>query len=153
MSFEGDLIKLASEQVGIKEETGHNDGPSLFKITGGRPEPWCAHFVAWLFRTSNKPIPDDVTPTKTRANPLASVSYMERIFKDHDWLYREPKVGDVVFFANRGASDRGPGRHVGIVERVEGNEIHTIEGNLSNSVRRTKHKLDSPRITGFGRMP
>ncbi|MBL0320570.1 MAG: CHAP domain-containing protein [Alphaproteobacteria bacterium] len=153
MSFTDDLLKIASDQVGIKEQTGHNDGQSVFVFTGGRSEAWCAHFVVWCYRTAGKPIPGDVVPSVKKANPLASVSFLESIFKDHEWHYREPKVGDVVFFKTRGASDRGPGRHTGIVERVEGTVIHTIEGNLSDSVRRTKHKLDDPRITGFGRMP
>jgi hypothetical protein len=153
MSFIGNLLKFASEQVGIKEETGHNDGQSLFPITGGREEPWCAHFVAWVFRSIKNPLPGDITPNKKIANPLANVSYMEGVFKDHGWFYIEPKPGDVVFFSTRGASDRGLGRHVGIVERIEGTENFTIEGNLSNSVRRSRHAINNSRITGYGRVP
>ena len=155
MSFVDDLLSLAAKQVGLKEETGRNDGQSIFPFTGGRKEPWCAHFVAWCYRTAGKAIPDDIVPSLKQHNPLASVSHMERVFNDHDWHYREPKPGDVVFFASRGGSDRGPGRHCGIVESVDSKTeiVTTIEGNLSNAVRRTKHKLSDPRITGFGRLP
>lgn len=155
MTFVETLLEFARNQVGIKEATGNNDGTAIAIFTGGRKEPWCAHFVAWCYRTAGKPIPGDIVPTETKANPLASVSHMERVFKDLEWLYREPKVGDVVFFKSRGGSDSGPGRHVGLVESIDvkTGSITTIEGNLSNAVKRTIHKLDNPRISGFGRLP
>jgi len=57
------------------------------------------------------------------------------------------KPGDIIFFDwdGDGISD-----HVGIVECVEGEFIHTIEGNTSDSVARRSYRLDSGRIMGFG---
>lgn len=147
------LLDIARKQLGVKEETGNNDGEPSRRYAGGRKEPWCAHFVAWLYRNVNSGIPGDIIPTEKQHNPLASVTFMEQVFKDHDWHYREPKPGDVVFFATRGQSDAGRGRHCGIVEMVDSKHFSTIEGNLSNSVRRVTHSLDSLRVTGFGRMP
>ena len=68
------LIDIARKQVGVKEDTGNNDGEPSRRYAGGRQEPWCAHFVAWLYRNANLRIPDDKIPTETQHNPLASVS-------------------------------------------------------------------------------
>jgi hypothetical protein len=147
------LLQIARNQVGVKEETGNNDGEPVKRYAGGRQEPWCAHFVVWCYRNVGLKIPDDMLPTEKQHNPLASVSHLERVFKEHEWFYRQPMPGDIVFFATRGQSDKGPGRHCGIVEMVDKKTFSTIEGNLSNAVRRKTHSLESPDVTGFGRMP
>lgn len=152
----GSAVNIALSQYGKKEATGNNDGKDVAKFTGGRQEPWCAHFVAWVFRTAGKPIPGDVVPTPTRANPLASVTFMENVFRKNGWLVSEPQAGDVVFFASRGGSDAGAGRHVGIVESVDPVKgiINTIEGNLSNKVAKASHLFrNNPNISSFGRRP
>lgn len=148
------LLQIARNQIGVKEETGNNDGEPVKRYAGNRSEPWCAHFVAWCYRNVGLKIPDDKIPSESQHNPLASVSHLERIFKEHEWFYRSPEPGDIVFFQTRGQSDKGPGRHCGIVEMVDNKLglVSTIEGNLSNAVRRKTHKLGSPDITGYGRM-
>lgn len=147
------LLDVARKQIGVKEDTGNNDGEPTKRYAGGRQEPWCAHFVAWIFRNVGLKIPDDKIPTETQHNPLASVTHMERMFIEHEWVYMAPKPGDVVFFKSRGQSDLGPGRHCGIVEMVDSKTFSTIEGNLSNAVRRKTHSIDSPQVSCFGRMP
>jgi hypothetical protein len=147
-----EVVKLANQYVGLKETTGNNDGP-IEIFTGGRKEPWCAHFSVHLYRSVGLAIPGDVVPDVKTGNPLASVSFLERVFKEHDWFYREPKPGDIIFFFTRGLSDSGPGRHCGIVESVSKDLVYTIEGNLSNKVGKMTYKLDNPRISGYGRLP
>jgi hypothetical protein len=58
-----------------------------------------------------------------------------------------PAPGDIIFFdwEQDGHSD-----HVGIVESVEGDVVHTVEGNTSNSVARRSYRLDSNSICGWG---
>lgn len=58
-----------------------------------------------------------------------------------------PLPGDIVFFDwnHNGGLD-----HVGIVEKVSGEYIYTIEGNSSNRVARRKYKLTSKDINGYG---
>lgn len=147
-------IAIALNEIGVKEEPkGSNTGPRIDLYTGGRAEPYCAHFVSWCFREAGKDLPGDVPPTKKRANPLASVAHMERVFGEHGWLVREPQPGDVVFYANRGLSDRGPGRHVGLVISVDQKSITTVEANWSDAVvKRIVSRLD-PRIVQYGRRP
>jgi len=148
------VVELALSHVGVRETPkGSNSGPVVDTFTGGRPEPWCAHFVAKVFRDCGRTIPGDVVPTPKRANPLASVSHLERVIAEHGWAVREPQVGDIVFYKTRGKSDAGPGRHVGIVVAVNATHFETAEGNWGDVVaHRTVSRAD-PTISGFGRVP
>lgn len=139
-------LDVARSQVGVREATGRNDGLPANRYSNGRREPWCANFVAWSFRQAGTPLPGN-------QRSLASVQYMEDQMKANGMFHRgTPQPGDIIFFANRGGSDAGRGRHVGIVERVENGRVHTIEGNSSNSVRRRSYDLNNPRISGYGRV-
>ena len=40
--------------------------------------------------------------------------------------------------------------HVGIVERVEGNKIYTVEGNSDDAVKRNNYNINDRSIYGFG---
>lgn len=78
--------------------------------------------------------------------------------QDWNWLKNagrivsEPQRGDLIFFRNLS--------HIGIIENVEGNTIHTIEGNTSNAselvtnggcVARKTYSKTSSAIYGFAR--
>lgn len=147
------LLSLAKQQIGLKEATGKNDG-EIEKFTGGRQEPWCAHFVAWLFREVGLPLPTDRIPSNTPNgyNPLASVTNMKKVFQKHGWMVEGPVEGGVVFFSKRGQSDAGPGRHVGVIESVEADCFYTIEGNWGNAVKRVKRRNSDKSIWGFGKV-
>lgn len=149
-----ELIKLALAQVGKREDPkGSNRGVDVQPYTGGRAEPWCAHFVAWLFRQTGRPLPGDKEPTPKQHNPLASVTETERMFRDHGWIVREPQAGGVVFYTDRGRSDRGPGRHIGFVTKVGLDSFETVEGNWGDRVCHRVVKRSDPKIAGFGFRP
>ena len=141
-------LDIARSQIGVREATGNNDGVPSERYAGGRREPWCADFVSWSFRQAGRPLPGN-------QRSLAGVQYMEDQMKHAGAWFprgsRQPQPGDVIFFANRGGSDGGTGRHVGIVERVENGRVYTVEGNASNSVKRNSYPLDLARISGYGR--
>lgn len=144
-SVGGSALAHARSQLGVRERTNRNDGVPATRYSGGRREPWCANFVAWAHRKAGKPLPGN-------QRSLASVQYMEDQMKRAGKFHRgTPKPGDIIFFANRGGSDRGRGRHVGIVERVANGRVHTIEGNSGHRVRRRSYPLNAARITGYGR--
>jgi len=150
-------LDYAISKIGVREATGNNDGPDVDVFTGGRREPWCAHFVAWCFRAAGTPLPGDVSPTVKRANPIASVATMERYLlkRGLSGKYDQPHAGWPIFFKSRVASDPGRGRHVGIVERYDADTetVHTIEGNTGNGVRRRAYHVDDARIAGYGVWP
>lgn len=69
------------------------------------------------------------------------------------WLGRQkPKVGDIVTFDWQGHST-GWADHIGIVEKVNGNMITTIEGNTGRplAVRRKSYPWNSNVIKGYAR--
>lgn len=150
------VLAIARAQLdeGVAESDGENMGEPSRRYMGGRCEPWCAWFVAYCFREAGAPLPGD-WPPDGRANPLASVAFMERLFGEHGWLVQKPMRGDVVFFVSRDGSDSGPGRHVGLVERVALTTIDVLSGNTGDAVRRTTYRaLTLPqRVTSYGRRP
>ena len=58
-----------------------------------------------------------------------------------------PVPGDIIFFD---WEQDGTADHVGIVEYVEGDVVHTVEGNRGNSVKRCSYRLSNAQIYGFG---
>ena len=159
-------LAAAQSQIGVLEKTGHNDGHPferyVLEINPSRRQfvPWCAYFVVWCHKVAGIEIPGN-------GWKLGSVDYLEGQARLHGVFARAdhvnklrklaiatklPEPGDVVFFGDRGDSDKaGRGRHCGIVEFVRKDKVYTIEGNKSNSVKRGSYRLDDARITGYGR--
>jgi len=140
-------LAAAQSQVGVREASGNNDGLPSQRYANGRREPWCADFVSWCFRQTGQPLPGN-------QRSLASVQHMEDQMKKAGKFLPsgagQPKPGDIIFFKNR-SSGGGSGRHVGIVEKVEGGKVYTIEGNSSNRVARRSYAVGNGRISGYGR--
>ena len=71
----------------------------------------------------------------------------------------EPQAGDVILFRNNNGTawdtaspDQYYSSHIGMIEKVEGNTIHTIEGNAgSDYVTRKTYSKDSSIINGYYR--
>ena len=60
------------------------------------------------------------------------------------------KHGDIIFFDWADSND-GQADHVGIVEKVEGSTIYTIEGNASTDICKQKeYNINSNVILGYG---
>lgn len=148
-------VDVALSQLGVVEATGNNDGIPAERYNRGDKLPWCAAFCLWCNAAS-----DDVKVAGSVAEfyRMRAVSEFEAEMKRRGWWFpvdgkRVPVRNDFVFYVGRGASDSGPGRHMGIVERADGNMIHTIEGNLGNRVARASHPVRSPKITGYAHAP
>lgn len=142
----GAIVRLARAQVGLREiPVGSNGGPEISKFSGGRPESWCAHFVAWVFRNAGHPLPFDQEPTPNRAVPLASVSFFMQMAKDQGRFLPPgsvPKPGYVIFYPS----------HTGIVVGFDGSRdrVETVEGNFSDKVVNTTVPRTSSSIKGYG---
>ena len=149
------LCVLAELCVGEKESPPKsNRGPEVDVYTGGRAEPWCALWVAYIFRVCGMALPGDVEPTPKRANPLASVTHMEARLKKAGWLltsHQKPKPGDIVFYKTREGSDPGTGRHVGLVTEVFADGYASVEGNWGDCVAKRHVKFSDSRIANYGR--
>lgn len=166
-----DALVVASECLGKGETGGNNSGPFVEMLHGldydGNTDDdgaWCAAFVGYCFLTAA--LNDDTPLTFTRSGGA------KRLFKnisnagecvlvsDLDGDARTTAIrdfgvlpGDVICF-HRGKPGSWMG-HIGIVERLDGGVVHTIEGNVGtypSKVRRFRRGLDNPNLIGFARV-
>lgn len=106
---------------------------------------WCDMFVDWLFVQNfghEKAI--ELLCQKERSSGAGcpnSANYYRAMGKFHT---DNPQPADQIFIGN------GKADHTGIVEKVVGDEVHTIEGNADDCVGRHVYKLNSSKIYGYG---
>ena len=116
---------------------------------------WCDIFVDWCFIECfgyEKALKMLYQPEKSVG---AGCKYSANYYRAHNAFYRQPQVGDQVFFG-----DYGNEGHTGIVVNVNGNIITTVEGNTSggygvesngDGVYLKKYNISTQYIPGFGR--
>ena len=118
---------------------------------------WCAVFVDWCFvRAFGLEVALKMTG-QSLGGYGAGCAESVRYYKAMGRFYRyNPKPGDQIFFAD----GRGGMAHTGLVERVSGGTVYTIEGNTSGAsgvvangggVCRKSYPLSYSRIAGYGR--
>jgi hypothetical protein len=135
---DGSMIGIAETQLG---NIGGEPYWSWYGFSS-RVE-WCACFVSWCAEQCGF-LESGVLPK------FSSCEVGIGWFKDREqWRERgyTPAPGDLIFFDWEGD---GVSDHVGIVEKAEGNTVHTIEGNTSDSVARRSYALGSVKIMGYG---
>ncbi len=141
-----EIIKRAEAEVGTKESpAGSNDVKYNTWYYGrhvsGSAYPWCMVFMSWLFRDAN------LFPKS------ASCANTGSWFKSKGQWHGSPQPGDLIFF-KYGTNSRWT-NHVGLVVKVEGSKIYTIEGNTSKTSDdnggAVMHRVRSSNIVGFGR--
>jgi hypothetical protein len=123
-------MKIALGEIGVKETPANsNRGKevesylSSVGLSGGNA--WCMAFVYWCV--------DEAAKAKGVANPLFKTGGVLRQSRERSYLSSQtPKVGSIFIM------DYGNGfGHTGFVERIEGNTLHTIEGNTDSAGSRT----------------
>ena len=153
------IVNLALAEVGT--EGGRASGDDKYieyynKITGASFDedttPWCAIFVTYIYRIAGVPTtlaPNFASCTTMRDTFLKKKGY----WKTHTGY--TPKAGDMIFF-DWDAS--GNCDHVGIVEKVTGSKVYTIEGNSQGGyktygVRHKSYTRTTSYIAGYGAIP
>lgn len=132
-----ELIAVAASQVGIKEETGNNDGKAILKfqkaagLKSGMA--WCAAFTTWCHNACDIPNPESGRAANWFTTNLVYKKGFKRI---------------VPFTVRRGqvAAETNGTRisHISIIEeRINKTHLYTIGGNESNAVRRQLKRFDS----------
>lgn len=148
------VLEIARGEIGYRE-SGTNwtkyakdlDSVHYFNYNKQNVE-WCSTFINWCIWkacTSDSAMGRKwdalyFTYEPSRDNCACGVKYWKGYFRSHGALKSSPKAGDVAFI--------GSG-HVGLVEKVNGSKITTIEGNHGNKVARVSRSLSE--CTGFGR--
>lgn len=107
---------------------------------------WCATFVSWCA--------DQAGILNTAIPKFQSCDAGVKWFKDKnqfDYVSRYgggglPARGKIIFFCKGNKNDS---THVGIVTKVEGNKVYTVEGNTSNTVKERSYDTNNSRILGY----
>lgn len=163
-------LAVAITKIGERESGGKNQGPivtwSVERFTRHRPEEpydgkegwaaWCAGFVGRCLIEAGALIPWWSLLCTTLWERLeARQKGGEVVLTLWQPGAELPKPGDLVFFGP--SADKL--RHVGLVERVEGLTLHTVEGNTSatsggpcDCVARRAHDLITSDVRAFARL-
>ncbi|GAA1584073.1 hypothetical protein GCM10009678_78440 [Actinomadura kijaniata] len=142
------LLEVAKGQLGYTEKS---DGYTKFgdwyaeNVDGDNDEyfktaPWCDMFLAWAA---------DKAGVADEAGQFASTILHAKWFDEQDAFGDDPEPGALVFFDWNGSNDIDQIDHVGIVEKVVGKKIHTIEAN-ADGYKLTRKVRSMDQIVGFG---
>ena len=116
---------------------------------------WCDVFVDWLFyKAFGKEVGQKI---QCQTGDLgAGCKFSAQYYKKQGRLFKTPKAGDQIFFANSGEDPY----HTGLVTNVVSNKVYTIEGNTSSSsgvvanggcVSKKCYSVNYGKIYGYGR--
>lgn len=164
--YVADVLRIAAGEVGYHEKnspenldakTASNDGDGNYTkyqrdlyaagyYNGNKSGyAWCDVFVDWCIWTASGKNAEHAQYVECQTGDLgAGCYYSAGYYKDAGRFYSsDPLPGDQVFF--------GDYEHTGLVERVEGGKIYTIEGNSGNAVCRHVYSIGSDYIDGYGR--
>ena len=120
------IIAIATSQIGYQE--GHNNDTKYGIAFGMNHQPWCHMFVWWCARQAG--ISSSVIPATAHCPSGLNWFRSYAIYHARGDGYT-PQPGDIIYFTWRSGSVS----HVGIVEKVVGNTVYTIEGNTERQGR------------------
>ena len=144
--------------AGSKNYTRFNrDLISYKQGIGAQPMEWCGAFVSCMFVYEfGLDIAKQLLCGGLHCYTPSGANYFK---KKGSYIKRgsgKPKVGDVIFFYS---TSKGRIGHVGIVRKVSGNTVYTIEGNTSGAntlitngggVKKKSYSMGSSYIDGYG---
>ena len=136
------LVNIAMGELNAGEYGDNNKYTKWY----GTETAWCHIFVSWC---ANQAGVSDIIPY------TASCSKGIDVFKEwgrwEDSFSRGgsyiPQTGDIIYYTWNGGQSID---HVGIVNYVEGNKVHSIEGNWGDKVDTVEHYLSEACIVGYG---
>ncbi|WP_299965881.1 CHAP domain-containing protein [uncultured Oscillibacter sp.] len=109
---------------------------------------WCDVFVDWCFvQTFGRELAQKLLcqPDKSLG---AGTAYSLGYYKKKGRLFTSPQPADQIFFGDAKST-----WHTGLVVKVAGGFVHTVEGNAGNpsAVRACKYRVGAGIIKGYGR--
>ena len=148
------VLDLAKSEVGY-HETGDNwtkyaeemDSYAGFYNGPKQNAPWCDVWVDWLFVKSFGVDTGREMLCQPYLSAGAGCLYSAQYYKSAGRWFTSPQPGDQIFFSY----SAGEISHTGIVTKVVGGTVYTIEGNTSDRVAEKVYSLASSFIVGFGR--
>lgn len=167
--YRDDVISVAQNEIGYMEKAsdydldskegnvGHNNYTKYARdLWNANPHfyqgpkngyDWCTVFVDWCIYNACGWDSTYAQNAKFYTGPYgAGCQFAAEYYKAAGAWYKEPQPGDQIFFGYNGSF-----QHTGLVEKVEGSTVYTIEGNSNDMVRRNSYSLYSSYIIGYGR--
>ncbi|MEU7746326.1 CHAP domain-containing protein [Nonomuraea sp. NPDC049158] len=139
-------IDLLESQLGYSEKAdeytkfGHWYGKNVEFDADYTSAPWCDMYLSWAAHKLGY---------QDWIGQFAwTVSHAEW-FKEQGAWGHQPKPGALVFYDWSGSNDIDAIDHVGLVTKVEGDTIFTIEGNIDGGVAKRKER-DTSKVVGYG---
>lgn len=136
-----DIVKVAQEQLG---NVGGQPYWSWYGFSS-RVE-WCCCFVSWCANECGY-IEDGIIPKYSVVDDGADWFKAKGQWLDKDEV---PQAGMIIFFDWAYDGLDGGGDHTGIVEKVEGGRVYTIEGNSSDACQENSYPIGYYEIKGYG---
>jgi hypothetical protein len=139
------MLDHANRMVGLQEDRDTGAIESVTERSGINPAqtPWCA---AWAMNMLDMHHVLDLSGLGNRnyCPTIESWAKGKGIWEQHGRY--TPKSGDAILFDwnNDGTPD-----HIGLVENVSGGQIHTIEGNSSDMVKKNSYSLGDAHVLGY----
>lgn len=140
-----ELLKTVRKELGYREKSGqHTKYGHWYAERVQDPQyknaAWCDMFIAWAA---------DRAGIGEYVGQFAwTPSHAVWFINQGAWTQR-PEPGALVFFDWRGGDSYKGVDHVGIVERVAGKKIHTIEANVDRVWLKRKVR-DTDKVVGYG---
>ncbi|WP_238607331.1 MULTISPECIES: CHAP domain-containing protein [unclassified Amycolatopsis] len=117
-----------------RHNLGYHEGPNNRNKWGPTGQPWCAYFATSMWRSAGVDIPKyGFTGDVYKWGQRHHLAY------DRGALAHNARPGDTILFGD--GPSWGQSHHIGIIEKVEGNKITTIEGNANDQVERLTYTL------------
>ena len=148
------VLDLAESEIGY-----HEQGDNLTKYAAEMDSyagfyngpkngyAWCDVFVDWLFVHSFGVDIGREMLCQPYNSAGAGCLYSAQYYRQAGRWFTSPQPGDQIFFSY----SAGEISHTGIVEKVAGGAVYTIEGNTSDRVAEKCYSLSSSFIVGYGR--
>ena len=132
------MLKIAENEIGNTNES------SYLAITGTKEgDSWDSEFVSWVANKAGY-VEAGIIPKFGTATEGVDWFKENSSFKTTEYT---PKAGDIVFYDYDGD---GVTDHTGIVTAFANNQFSTVEGGVSDVVRKSSYKLNDSKIVGFG---
>jgi hypothetical protein len=140
------FIDLLRSEVGYSEQ---GSGYTKFGAWYGKTvefdsdysaQPWCDMFLSWGAR--------QLGYQEWVGQFAYTPDHAKWFVKEGAWGH-EPQTGALVFYAWSGSKNLDDIDHVGIVTKVDGSTIHTIEGNIDGGIAKQKVR-DQTYVVGYG---
>ena len=144
MSKRSEFVNVAKSQIGIKETGTNNVKYNTWyygRVVNGTPGTseyaWCVTFECWC--ANQVGILNSLIPKCNNVGVLRDWYKARGLY--HLKTSYTPKAGDLIIFKNAS--------HTGIVERVEGSKIWTVEGNSKDKVSNNTYLRTDSYIQGY----